>query len=60
MLQLGFSYMLLTLLVFIGYGLLSHSFRLFIINSPQRLKGMQRSLAGAFVLLSVKLALAER
>lgn len=60
MLQLGVSYMLLTLLVFIGYGLFAHSLRLLIVNSPQRLKGVQRSLAGAFVLLSVKLALAER
>ena len=60
MLQLGVTYMLITLLVFIAYGLFAHSLRLSILRTPQTLKSLQRCFAGAFVLLGVKLALTER
>ncbi len=60
MLALSAVFMLLTLAVFIGYGLFAASIRTHVISRPRVLTWMRRAFAGAFVALGAKLALAER
>jgi threonine/homoserine/homoserine lactone efflux protein len=60
MLALSAVFMLLTLAVFIGYGLCAASIRTHVISRPRALAWMRRACAGAFVALGAKLALAER
>jgi threonine/homoserine/homoserine lactone efflux protein len=60
MLQLSGVFMLMTFVVFVGYGLFAASLRHHVISRPQVLTWMRRSFAGAFVALGLKLALAER
>ena len=60
MLELSSIFMLLTFLVFVGYGLFAASIRNHIISRPRVLTWMRRTFAGAFVALGAKLALAER
>ena len=60
MLELSSIFMLLTFLVFVGYGLFAASIRDHIISRPRVLTWMRRAFAGAFVALGAKLALAER
>ena len=52
--------MLLTLVIFIGYGLFAAAIRTRIISRPGILTWLRRSFAGAFVLLGARLALSER
>jgi threonine/homoserine/homoserine lactone efflux protein len=52
--------MLLTFIVFAGYGLFAASIRRHVISRPQVLVWMRRSFAAAFVALGAKLAFAER
>jgi threonine/homoserine/homoserine lactone efflux protein len=52
--------MLVTLLVFAGYGLFASAVRRHVISRPRILQWMRRTFAAAFVALGVKLALAER
>jgi threonine/homoserine/homoserine lactone efflux protein len=52
--------MLMTLVVFAGYGLLAGTLRILILQSPRALKALQRSFAITFLALGAKLALAER
>ena len=59
-LMLSGVFMLLTLVVFIGYGLFANQVRQFIVNSPALLRRIQKMFAGAFVLLAARLAAAER
>jgi len=60
MLELSAVFMLLTFVVFVGYGLFAASIRNHVISRPRVLKWMRRTFACAFVALGVKLAFAER
>lgn len=60
MLQLSAVFMLLTFVVFVGYGLGAASIRAHVISRPGVLTWMRRTFAGAFVALGVKLAFADR
>jgi threonine/homoserine/homoserine lactone efflux protein len=60
MLELSSIFMLLTFVVFAGYGVFAASVRSHIISRPKVLMWMRRSFAGAFAALGIKLALAER
>jgi threonine/homoserine/homoserine lactone efflux protein len=60
MLVLSFIFMLLTFVVFVGYGLFAASIRKHVISRPRILTWMRRTFAAAFGALGAKLALAER
>jgi threonine/homoserine/homoserine lactone efflux protein len=60
MLELSSIFMLLTFVVFAGYGVFAASVRSHIISRPKVLMWMRRTFAGAFAALGIKLALAER
>jgi threonine/homoserine/homoserine lactone efflux protein len=60
MLELSGVSMLLTFVVFVGYGLFAASVRDHVISRPRVLTWMRRIFAGAFAGLGAKLALAER
>ncbi len=57
---LSLIFMLLTFVVFVGYGLFAASIRKHVISRPRVLTWMRRSFAAAFVALGVKLAFAQR
>jgi threonine/homoserine/homoserine lactone efflux protein len=60
MLELSAVFMLMTFVVFVGYGLFAASIRDHVISRPRVLTWMRRTFAGAFVALGGKLALADR
>jgi threonine/homoserine/homoserine lactone efflux protein len=60
MLELSSVFMLLTFVVFVGYGVFAASVRDHITSRPKVLMWMRRTFAGAFAALGVKLALSER
>lgn len=60
MLELSAVFMVMTFVVFVGYGLFAASIRDHVISRPRVLTWMRRTFAGAFVALGAKLALAER
>ena len=60
MLVLSAVFMLLTFVVFVGYGLFAAAIRSHVISRPLVLTWMRRAFAGAFVALGAKLALADR
>ena len=60
MLTLSGIFMLMTFVVFVGYGLFAASVRDRIISRPRVLTWMRRSFAGAFVALGARLAFADR
>jgi len=60
MLELSVVFMLLTSVVFVGYGLFAAAVRTHVISRPKVLAWMRRTFATAFVMLGAKLALAER
>ena len=60
MLLLSAVFMLMTFVVFVGYGLFAAAIRDRIISRPRVLTWIRRTFAGAFVLLGAKLALADR
>ena len=60
MLELSAVFMLLTFVVFVGYGLFAAAIRTHVISRPNVLAWMRRTFAAAFVALGAKLALAER
>ena len=60
MLALSGVFMLMTFVVFVGYGLFAASIRDQVISRPRVLTWMRRSFAGAFVGLGAKLAFADR
>ena len=51
--------MLLTFVVFVGYGLFAAAIRNHVISRPRVLTWMRRTFAGAFVALGAKLAFAD-
>ena len=60
MLLLAGVFMLLTFIVFIGYGACASLARDYVITRPKIVKWLKRSFAGAFGFLGLRLALAER
>jgi threonine/homoserine/homoserine lactone efflux protein len=60
MLVLSAVFMLLTFVVFVGYGVLAASIRDRVISRPRVLTWMRRTFAAAFVALGAKLALSDR
>ncbi len=60
MLELSGVFMLMTFVVFVGYGLFAAAIRDRVISRPRVLAWMRRSFAGAFVALGARLALADR
>jgi threonine/homoserine/homoserine lactone efflux protein len=60
MLELSAVFMLVTFVVFIGYGIFAAAVRNQVLSRPRVLTWMRRTFAGAFVALGAKLALAER
>jgi threonine/homoserine/homoserine lactone efflux protein len=60
MFMLSFVFMLLTFVVFVGYGLFAAAIRSHVISRPRVLTWMRRTFAAAFVALGAKLAFATR
>ncbi len=60
MLVLSAVFMLMTFVVFVGYGLFAAAIRDHVISRPRVLAWMRRAFAGAFAALGAKLALADR
>ena len=60
MLTLSGVFMLMTLLVFVVYGLFAASIRDHVVSRPRVLTWMRRTFAATFVALGAKLAFAER
>jgi threonine/homoserine/homoserine lactone efflux protein len=60
MLELSGVFMLLTLAVFVGYGLFAASIRHHVVARPRVVTWMRRTFAGAFVALGARLAVADR
>jgi threonine/homoserine/homoserine lactone efflux protein len=60
MLELSAVFMLMTFVVFVGYGLFAASIRDHVISRPVVLTWMRRTFAGAFVALGAKLAFSDR
>jgi threonine/homoserine/homoserine lactone efflux protein len=59
MLELSAVFMLLTFVVFLGYGMFAASIRSHVISRPRVLRWLRRGFAGAFAALGTKLALAD-
>jgi threonine/homoserine/homoserine lactone efflux protein len=60
MLELSAVFMLMTFVVFVGYGLFAASVRDHVISRPRVLAWMRRTFAAAFAALGAKLAFADR
>jgi threonine/homoserine/homoserine lactone efflux protein len=60
MLALSAVFMLMTFVVFVGYGLFAASIRDHVISRPRVLTWMRRTFAGAFAALGGRLAFADR
>jgi threonine/homoserine/homoserine lactone efflux protein len=60
MLALSAVFMLMTFVVFVGYGLFAALVRDHVISRPRVLTWMRRTFAGAFAALGAKLAFADR
>ena len=60
MLELSTAFMVMTFVVFVGYGLFVAAMRSHVVSRPRVLAWMRRAFAAAFVALGAKLALAER
>jgi threonine/homoserine/homoserine lactone efflux protein len=60
MLEMSAVFMLLTFVVFVGYGTFAAAVRSHVLSRPRVLAWMRRAFAGAFVALGAKLALADR
>ena len=60
MLDLSAVFMLMTFVVFVGYGLFAASIRDHVVTRPRIVTWMRRTFAGAFVVLGARLAFSER
>ena len=60
MLEMSATFMLLTFVVFVGYGTFGAALRHHVISRPRVLAWLRRTFAAAFVALGARLALAER
>ncbi|WP_051221697.1 LysE family translocator [Neptunomonas japonica] len=59
MLLLGGVFMALTLLVFIGYGLLANKVSRYVVSSPEAMKYIQRTFSASFAMQGTRLAFSE-
>jgi threonine/homoserine/homoserine lactone efflux protein len=59
-LELSAVFMIMTFVVFVGYGIFAAAIRDHVVSRPRVLTWMRRTFAGAFVLLGAKLAFADR
>lgn len=57
---LSFTFMAMTLILFIGYGLLAHAFRKAVIESPRVQAWLRRGFAATFATLGASLVLTEK
>ncbi|MBT2969948.1 MAG: lysine transporter LysE [gamma proteobacterium symbiont of Ctena orbiculata] len=60
MLGLSMVFMLMTLVVFVGYGILANQIRSYMFQSPLLVRGIQRLFSGLFLVMGIKLAAMER
>ncbi len=60
MLMLSGAFMLMTFVVFVGYGLFAAAIRDHVISRPRIMTWMRRTFAAAFVALGAKLAFSDR
>jgi threonine/homoserine/homoserine lactone efflux protein len=60
MLEMSAAFMLLTFVVFVGYGMFAAAVRNRVVSSPAVMTRMRRVFAGSFVVLAGRLALADR
>jgi threonine/homoserine/homoserine lactone efflux protein len=60
MLELSSVFMLLTFIVFVGYGIFAASIRAHVISRPRVMTWLRRTFAGAFAALGARLAFADR
>jgi threonine/homoserine/homoserine lactone efflux protein len=60
MLELSAVFMLMTFVVFVGYGLFAAAIRDHVISRPRVVTWMRRTFAGAFIALGAQLAVSER
>ncbi|MDR5859890.1 LysE family translocator [Halomonas eurihalina] len=60
LLGLSAVFMVMTFLVFVGYGCLAHAFRRGVVESPRVQAWLRRGLSGAFAGLGIQLALSDR
>lgn len=60
MVELSAVFMLLTFVVFVGYGVFAAAIRDHVISRPRVLTWMRRTFAGAFVALGARLAVSDR
>lgn len=60
MLELSAVFMLMTFVVFVGYGLFAAAIRDRVVSQPRIMAWLRRSFAAAFVALGAKLALSDR
>jgi threonine/homoserine/homoserine lactone efflux protein len=60
MLELSAVFMVMTFVVFVGYGLFAAAIRDHVISRPRVLTGMRRTFAAAFLALGARLAFADR
>jgi len=60
MLELSATFMLMTFVVFVLYGLSAAKVRDHVVSRPKVMAWLRRAFAGGFALLGAKLAFAER
>ncbi|MES9895437.1 MAG: LysE family translocator [Candidatus Thiodiazotropha endolucinida] len=60
MLVLSTIFMVMTLVVFVGYGVLANRVRQYISRSPGMVQGIQKVFSGLFLAMGIKLAAMER
>ena len=60
MIVLGAVFMVMTLVIFILYGIFASVISTYLVNSPKSILWMQRSFSVVFAVLAVKLALSEQ
>ena len=60
MLALSAVFMLLTFVVFVGYGIFAATLRTYVITRPSVLRWLRRTFAAAFAALGARLAFADR
>lgn len=60
MIVLSLIFMMMTLVIFVLYGISAHGVRKYIVSSPRGATWIQRTFAATFAILGIKLALSEQ
>jgi len=60
MIVLSLIFMMMTLVIFVLYGISAHGVRKYIVSSPRGVTWIQRTFAATFAILGIKLALSEQ